>query len=170
MIPLHTGLRHSPAASPRLRAAWVGVLASPVLLGAILVAVAVVACCAVKLICCRRRRKSGGDEDVPLLGRADSPRHGRDTDDIATIGTPPRDFVRISSLPPSIFRVDRDQRRCLACGEAGKCVALRPCGHVVLCRPCSDYVYTCPNPLCGKYITGVGSQDSFETAVEGRDR
>ncbi|KAL1521131.1 hypothetical protein AB1Y20_022685 [Prymnesium parvum] len=131
-------------------------VSSQLLLSAALLLVGVLICCIIQVMSCRMRRKSHRDEDLPLLARDDSPRHECDSDGFATIGTPARDFVRLSSLPPAIFRAEEDQRRCLACGEAGKCVSLRPCGHIVLCRACSDYVYTCPNPNCGKYITGVG--------------
>ena len=145
-----------------------GFLSSPLLLSAAAVVLCFGLCCIVQLMSCRLRGKSKADEDLPLLARPESPRQdNNDTDGIATIGTPARDFVRLSSLPPSIFRVEEDQRRCLACGEAGKCVSLRPCGHIVLCRACSDYVYTCPR--CGQYISGVGlralpeSNDGFRT-------
>jgi hypothetical protein len=122
-------------------------------------------CCIVQLMSCRYNRKQNG-EDMPLLARSDSP-VDRGDDGIAHIGTPARDFVRLSSLPPSIFRHDEDQRRCLACGEAGKCVALRPCGHVVLCRACSDFVYTCPH--CGQYISGVGLRRSDDPGGRHQD-
>ena len=144
-------------------------LSSPLLLSAAAIVLGFGLCCVVQLMSCRLKGKSQGDEDLPLLARADSPRHDCDTDCIATIGTPSRDFVRLSSLPPSIFRAEEDQRRCLACGEAGKCVSLRPCGHVVLCRACSDYVYTCPH--CGQYISGVGLRALPEPDIkDGIDR
>ena len=73
--------------------------------------------------------------------------------DVAAIGTPARDFVRLSSLPPSALHSGGRERRCMACNETGECVELRPCGHSVLCRNCSDFVYTCPH--CGTYISGV---------------
>lgn len=120
-------------------------------------------CVAVQWYSCRLRRRND-DESMPLLARAESPREECETDGVAAIGTPARDFVRLSALPPSIFRHEEDQRRCLACGEAGKCVALRPCGHIVLCRACSDYVYTCPH--CGQYISGVGLRSLPEPGVQ----
>ena len=73
--------------------------------------------------------------------------------DVASIGSPARDFVRLSSLPPATLRSDERGRRCMACDAPGDCVALRPCGHRVLCRKCSDFVHACPH--CGQYISGV---------------
>ena len=80
--------------------------------------------------------------------------------DMAAIGTPARDFVRLSSLPSAALRVDEHGRRCMACGAENECVALRPCGHAVLCRACSDFVYTCPH--CGQYISGIVSKPDEE--------
>ena len=121
-------------------------------------------CCSVCVVAqLRRRRRHAEEEDrAPLL----APTHdlygpgagsggtarGRGAD-MAAIGTPARDFVRLSSLPPSAMRVDEYGRRCMACNAENECVALRPCGHAVLCRACSDFVYTCPH--CGGYISGI---------------
>ena len=106
------------------------------------------------------------EEKQPLLEVAEPQRDGQwGSDGIAAIGTPARDFVRISSLPASIFRSEEENRRCMACGETGKCVTLRPCGHVVLCRACSDFVYTCPH--CGQYISGVNARNASEGSQPG---
>ena len=103
----------------------------------------------------RRLKK---EEEEPLLPTGkQSIDHDRWGDGIVTIGSPAREFVRLSSLPASVLRSEEDQRPCLACHATGKCVALRPCGHVVLCRSCSDFVYTCPT--CGQYISGVGLRE-----------
>lgn len=124
-------------------------------------------CCSVCLVAqlraYQRRRAHYVDEDrAPLLDPAHDPygspergskaassRHA----DMASIGTPARDFVRLSSLPSSALRMDEHGRRCMACSAENECVALRPCGHAVLCRACSDFVYTCPH--CGGYISGI---------------
>ena len=97
-----------------------------------------------------RRRQEEHHEQEPLLAEGVG-RHGGDgRADLATIGTPARDFVRLSSLP-TIFQLN--DNRCRACGVVGDCVALRPCGHAVLCWPCSDFVFECPQ--CGQYISGI---------------
>ena len=119
-------------------------------------------CCSVCVVAQLRayqRRRLRGEENEPLLDPAYDPYgtpangvRGRGAD-MAAIGTPARDFVRLSSLPSSALRVDEHGRRCMACSAENGCVALRPCGHVVLCRACSDFVYTCPH--CGQYISGI---------------
>ena len=122
-------------------------------------AVLLLFCCTICLVAqhrAHRRRRHDDGEDAPLLQRPDVSTPSRNPQqhvDVASIGTPARDFVRLSSLPASIFRFDEYGRRCMACNESGECVALRPCGHVVLCRACSDFVYTCPQ--CSQYISGV---------------
>ena len=138
-------------------------------LGTLLLVVAcliLLGCCAVCLVGqlrAYRRRAHHGDEDrAPLLDPSHDPysspegksreRQSRQAD-MASIGTPARDFVRLSSLPSSALRMDEHGRRCMACNAENECVALRPCGHAVLCRPCSDFVYTCPH--CGGYISGI---------------
>ena len=99
-------------------------------------------------------RLSRREELEPLISEpADTRDAAPSCSTIAAIGTPARAFVRLSSLPPSVFRAEEDCQQCMACGEAVKCVALRPCGHAVLCRECSDFVYTCPH--CAQYISGV---------------
>lgn len=103
----------------------------------------------------RSRRRRLDEEAAPLL----KPRYStgssniRAGSDVASIGSPARDFVRLSSLPPATLRSDERGRRCMACDAPGDCVALRPCGHRVLCRKCSDFVHACPH--CGQYISGV---------------
>ena len=132
-------------------------------------------CCSVCVVAqLRRRRRHAEEEDrAPLL----APTHdlygpgagsggtarGRGAD-MAAIGTPARDFVRLSSLPPSAMRVDEYGRRCMACNAENECVALRPCGHAVLCRACSDFVYTCPH--CGGYISGIENRKDVRRGVE----
>lgn len=121
-------------------------------------------CCSVCMVAQLRayqRRRRSEEDRVPLLDPAHDPyaspsRNGASRGrgaDMAAIGTPARDFVRLSSLPSSALRVDEHGRRCMACSVENECVALRPCGHVVLCRSCSDFVYTCPH--CGGYISGI---------------
>ena len=127
-------------------------------------AVILLLCCTLCLgmqIRAARRRKREEEEQLPLLSpeRDDSRGSGsrggsggtHTRSDVAAIGTPARDFVRLSSLPATVF--NSEDRRCMACSQTGEIVALRPCGHEVLCRTCSDFVYTCPH--CGQYISGV---------------
>jgi hypothetical protein len=123
-----------------------------------------VGCCCV---CCllqsrMQRRRRDEHEDEPLLqdGLTSSGAISvnRSRQDVASIGTPARDFVRLSSLPAAIFQLN--ENRCRACGQGGECVALRPCGHAVLCRPCSDFVFECPH--CGQYISGVSIQPRMD--------
>lgn len=123
-------------------------------------------CCSVCVVAQLRafqRRRQSEEDRAPLLDPAHDPygtppasnggtARGRGAD-MAAIGTPARDFVRLSSLPSSALRMDEHGRRCMACSVENECVALRPCGHVVLCRACSDFVYTCPH--CGQYISGI---------------
>ena len=124
-------------------------------------------CCIMRLLVARQRRRHA--ERQPLLNSVAEPVREASQwsgEGIAAIGTPARDFVRLSSLPASIFRPEEADRRCMACGETGKCVALRPCGHIVLCRSCSDFVYTCPQ--CGQYISGVSGVPSISSGNEHR--
>lgn len=133
------------------------------LCGAFLIILFIVLCVVATFRSRRRQRRE--EEHLPLLNdelETDSERFGcgssstinnRSRQDMAAIGTPARDFVRLSSLPASVFKDSDDGRRCMACSQPGDCVALRPCGHAVLCRACSDFVYTCP--YCGQYISGV---------------
>jgi hypothetical protein len=120
-------------------------------------------CCSVCFVAQLRayQRRRRDEERAPLIDPSheqyNSPgecggARGRGAD-MAAIGTPARDFVRLSSLPSSALRADEQGRRCMACSAENECVALRPCGHVVLCRACSDFVYTCPH--CGQYISGI---------------
>ena len=122
----------------------------------------------------RRRaaeRRGGGEEREPLIDR--EPFAVRDNgsgcssrnrgSDVAAIGTPARDFVRLSSLPDALNGDER--QRCLACGTLGECVTLRPCGHVVLCQACSDFAYTCPH--CGQYISGAFLSSQHEAMPSG---
>lgn len=129
-----------------------GAAASTLSSSGVLLFVGITICCGIGYFIRHFRRQPQHAEREPLLPVPD-PRLSRPADGVAAIGTPARDFVRLSSLPASVFRSEEDRRRCLACGETGKCVALRPCGHAVLCRECSDFVYTCPH--CGQYISGV---------------
>ena len=120
-------------------------------------------CCVCALLQVRAyQRRRHEEERQPLIepqydpyGSPAGGSRGRGAD-MAAIGTPARDFVRLSSLPPSALRMDEHGRRCMACSAENECVALRPCGHVVLCRACSDFVYTCP--FCGQYISGISTR------------
>ena len=124
-----------------------------------------------------RQRRQAAEEQIPLLdpeydgsghSRGGGGSNGRSIGEVAAIGTPARDFVRLSSLPASVFRSDGDSQRCMACSQAGECVALRPCGHAVLCRACSDFVYTCPH--CGQYISGIASVPAADAKPAKADR
>ena len=109
-------------------------------------------CCIVQYRAVRRRQEQYDEQEPLLADGGGSSRHGGDNrTDLATIGTPARDFVRLSSLPTGIFQLN--ENRCRSCGVVGECVALRPCGHMVLCWPCSDFVFECPH--CGQYISGI---------------
>lgn len=123
----------------------------------------------------RRRQKRREEEQLPLLdGEEAEAAHGcsrgvpsnYSCGDVAAIGTPARDFVRLSSLPASVFKSSDEGRRCMACSQAGECVALRPCGHAVLCRACSDFVYTCP--YCGQYISGIAAKENENGSLRAR--
>lgn len=122
-------------------------------------------CCCICILQFRAlRRRRDDTESEPLLAEQQgyaSPSGGvRQRHDVASIGTPARDFVRLSSLPAAVFQPS--ENRCRACGQAGECVALRPCGHAVLCRPCSDFVFECPQ--CGQYISGIAFQNVLPPA------
>jgi hypothetical protein len=111
-------------------------------------------CCVCFVLQYRQLRKRREREGEPLLaggGGAPSTPNGRMRQDVAQIGTPARDFVRLSSLPAAVFQLS--DSRCRACGQAGECVAFRPCGHAVLCRACSEFVFECPH--CGQGVSGV---------------
>ena len=123
-------------------------------------------------VCCllqyrRSSRKRDENETEPLISRGHPPApSGAVRQDVATIGSPARDFVRLSSLPAAIFQPN--ENRCRACGQAGECVALRPCGHMVLCRPCSDFVCECPH--CGQYVSGVAFHQTSSGQSDDRYR
>ena len=137
-------------------------------------------CCSVCVVAQLRayqRRRREEEDRTPLLDPVHDPygtppsvgaTRGRGAD-MAAIGTPARDFVRLSSLPSSALRVNELGRRCMACSAENECVALRPCGHVVLCRACSDFVYTCPH--CGQYISGIEKrkEETMSADIEQHD-
>ena len=125
----------------------------------LLIIAACVGCCLLQYRAMKQRRSEM--ENEPLLSDPRTPNGASRRNDVATIGTPARDFVRLSSLPAAIFQ--SNENRCRACGNVGECVALRPCGHAVLCRPCSDFVFECP--ACGQYISGI----SFHVPSEARN-
>ena len=126
-----------------------------------------VCCCCICIMQYRSvKRRREDHESEPLLSDAPSPSMGvrhRERHDVASIGTPARDFVRLSSLPAAVFQPS--DTRCRACGQADECVALRPCGHAVLCRPCSDFVFECPQ--CGQYISGISFHNVMSDSVHG---
>jgi len=119
----------------------------------------------------RAAERRGGEEREPLIDREPfAVRDGTSScssrnrgSDVAAIGTPARDFVRLSSLPDALNGDER--QRCLACGTLGECVTLRPCGHVALCQACSDFAYTCPH--CGQYISGAFLSSQHEGMPSG---
>ena len=82
-------------------ATWAEVLIDPAMVPVwICLSVACIVCCVVcwcaQCECFKWRRKKG--EDRPLLSGGDDP---WDSDGLVQIGMPGREFVRISTLPPS---------------------------------------------------------------------
>lgn len=81
---------------------------SAVLLAMLLLGACCCCICIVQWRTLRRRRGEDGEsEQEPLLSNTPSSsnvRHRQQSSDIASIGTPARDFVRLSALPAAVFQ------------------------------------------------------------------
>ena len=108
------------------------------------VIVILICCCACFMFQYRAiRKRQAAHENEPLLAEGHSSAaaapttpSARGRQDVASIGTPARDFVRLSSLPAAIFELNENRCRASACNQAE--IAAGVAGSEAECDPYSN--------------------------------